>query len=246
MAWHKSLRDYLTDKKRKGKKNWVDEQAGHRLLADAAVKVVEGVKEAVVERRKMLLQTTERLLVLADDVKEREAQARRAAELKEEEKVREAEDALKGRQELLCDPLIKHLEETYGEKKVEEAKGPAGKNKKGSSSKKKNNKKSSKKNASKKKITHSIDTMQTFSLLEMTAPQTKGEVEGAIKAIKAKKEYCMAAPRPGNREKGKGSKEPSALVQCLDAMRTELQRLKDEHGQVVANQLSPWERYCLK
>jgi hypothetical protein len=180
MAWHKSLCDYLVDKKWKGKRYWVDEQAGHRLLADAAVKVVEGVKEAVAERRKMLLQTTERRLVLADEAKEREAQARRAAELKEEEKVREAEDALKGRQKLLCDPLTKHLEDTYGEEKVEEAKGPAGKNKKGSSSKKKTNEKSSKENASKKKIAHSIDTMQTFSLLEMTAPQTKGEVEGAI------------------------------------------------------------------
>jgi WD40 repeat protein len=80
MVWHKSLCDYLTNKKRKGKKYWVDEQAGHRIMSDAAVKAVKGVKEAVVGRRKMLLQTRVRLRVLHGEVKQKELERFRVLE----------------------------------------------------------------------------------------------------------------------------------------------------------------------
>jgi WD40 repeat protein len=70
MVWHKSLRDYLTDEDREGERHWVDERAGHRLLAAACVAVVEGkVKGGVVERRRALLEKAVRMYVLTEEVR---------------------------------------------------------------------------------------------------------------------------------------------------------------------------------
>jgi hypothetical protein len=70
MVWHKSLRDYLTDEDREGERHWVDERAGHRLLAAACVAVVEGkVKGGVVETRRALLEKAVRMYALTEEVR---------------------------------------------------------------------------------------------------------------------------------------------------------------------------------
>jgi WD40 repeat protein len=55
MVWHKSVRDWLINEDREGEEYWVGESAGHTLLADACVAVVEGLKPMVAERRRLRL-----------------------------------------------------------------------------------------------------------------------------------------------------------------------------------------------
>lgn len=45
-------------------------------------------------------------------------------------------------------------------------------------------------------IVHSLDTIESFSLLGLTPPATRSGVENSIQELKAKKEHYKTLPRP--------------------------------------------------
>jgi len=144
-----------------------------------------------------------------------EEQARRNAEWETKQKELEAEEAKKEPWEAekhLCDFLVQYLEgllpksETVVEEKKETThlEGFTAYTKKdndmedfmvfGGGGKKKGGKKNKKGKA--RVINHDLDTIQTFSMVDLTPPNTSADLTSSLEEVKAKKAWYYEQPRP--------------------------------------------------
>lgn len=77
-------------------------------------------------------------------------------------------------------------------------------------------KKKHQKKKKEKKIVHPLELLQSFALLELTAPNKVEEIPAAIEALKGKRDYFDVLPRPPRKPKGVPETDGAEVTESSD------------------------------